>query len=146
MRPFFSAFLPPLWLVCLLAGPVLADEALEQKAAREAAMEPALAWLKLVDQGDYDQSWEAAAELFKKALTREQWNQALNGARKPLGRLISRELKSASYAESLPGAPDGRYVVIQFATVFEKKKGALETVTPMEDPDGVWRVSGYYIK
>jgi hypothetical protein len=23
---------------------------------------------------------------------------------------------------------------------------ALETVTPMLDPDGIWRVSGYYIQ
>jgi hypothetical protein len=26
------------------------------------------------------------------------------------------------------------------------KKTAIETVTPMQDKDGAWRVSGYYIK
>lgn len=26
------------------------------------------------------------------------------------------------------------------------KKSAIETVTPMMDKDGKWRVSGYYIK
>lgn len=47
---------------------------------------------------------------------------------------------------SLPGAPDGKYVVIQYDTSFENKKAAVETVTPMLDKDGKWRVSGYYIK
>ncbi len=44
------------------------------------------------------------------------------------------------------GAPDGEYVVIQFETSFEHKRSAIETVTPMMDRDGKWRVSGYYIK
>lgn len=46
----------------------------------------------------------------------------------------------------LSGAPDGRYVVIQYETAFERKKSAVETITPMVDPDGAWRVSGYYIR
>ena len=46
----------------------------------------------------------------------------------------------------MPGAPDGEYVVIQFETSFENKKHAIETVTPMMDKDGTWRVSGYYIR
>ena len=55
-------------------------------------------------------------------------------------------MKTATYKTSLPGAPDGEYVVIQFDTSFENKKAAIETVTPMMDQDGTWRVSGYYIK
>ena len=66
--------------------------------------------------------------------------------RKPLGKLISRKVKTNVYTSSLPGAPDGDYVVIQFDTSFENKKTAVETITPMLDKDGVWRVSGYYIK
>jgi hypothetical protein len=53
---------------------------------------------------------------------------------------------SAKFARSLPGAPDGEYVVIQFTTSFDGKAVATETVTPMKDPDGHWRVSGYYIR
>lgn len=47
---------------------------------------------------------------------------------------------------SLTGAPDGQYVVIQFESSFEKKKSVIETVTPMLDQDGQWRVTGCYIK
>ncbi len=46
---------------------------------------------------------------------------------------------------SLPGAPDGRYVVILYDAVYEHKQAAVETVTPMYDGDA-WRVSGYFVR
>jgi hypothetical protein len=60
--------------------------------------------------------------------------------------MLTRKLKSAAYTKTLPGAPDGEYVVIRYESSFEHKQSAVETVTPMLDKDGVWRVSGYYIK
>ena len=68
------------------------------------------------------------------------------GVRKPLGELLSRKVKSKQLVEKLPGAPDGKYVVIQYDATFQNKASAVETVTPMLDPDGQWRVSGYFIK
>lgn len=89
---------------------------------------------------------EGAAAYFKKAVDQPGWQKQLDAARTPLGKLISRTLKSAKYATSLPGAPDGEYVVIQFDTSFQNKQSAVETVTPMKEPDGRWRVSGYVIR
>ena len=63
-----------------------------------------------------------------------------------MGKLLSRKLKSATYKTTMPGAPDGEYVVIQYDSSFEHKQAAVETVTPMLGKDGKWRVSGYYIK
>jgi hypothetical protein len=60
--------------------------------------------------------------------------------------VISREFDSEKYETSLPGAPDGEYVVIVYKTQFKKKEKAYETITPMKDTDGEWRVSGYFIK
>jgi hypothetical protein len=110
------------------------------------AVQAAESWLGLVDAVEYGKSWDQSAELFRAAVSKEKWEQSLNAARKPLGVLVSRELKVAEYATDLPGAPDGEYVVIQFDTAFANKESAVETVTPMKDPDGVWRVSGYFIK
>ncbi len=103
-------------------------------------------WLRIVDEGKYSESWEESSEYFKQAVQPDQWEQAVQTVREPLGKLISRKVKSASYKTSLPGAPDGQYVVIQFNTSFENKKSAIETVTPKMDKNGMWRVSGYYIK
>ena len=114
-----------------------------QVAAAQVAAE---AWLKVVDDSAYGASWDRAAKVFKEALTKQQWVQAVTAARAPLGGKLSRKLKSRDYKETLPGAPDGKYVVIRFETVFEHKAAAVETVTPMLDPDGIWRVSGYFIR
>jgi hypothetical protein len=121
---------------------VMAARSDREKAAIAAAEK----WLTIVDQGKYMESWEESSEYFKQAISQVQWEQALGAVRGPLGKLISRKVKNATYTSSLPGAPDGQYVVILFNTSFEKKKTTIETVTPMMDKDGIWRVSGYYIK
>ena len=135
------------FLVC--ASFVVAGFAASVGAAEkpeDLAQAAAESWLKLSDAGDGAATWEQAAKLFKGVVTKEQWTQAFAGVRPPLGKVVSRKLTSRQYSEKLPGAPDGKYVVIQYETVFEKKPSAVETITPMLDPDGVWRVSGYLIR
>ncbi len=127
--------------ILLVAGAARADEASEKAAASAAE-----AWLKLVDAGRYGASWDEAARLFRAAVSRADWERAAAGVRSPLGRLVSRKVASRRYAESLPGAPDGKYVVIQYRTSFENKKAATEAVTPMLDEGGQWRVSGYFVR
>jgi len=132
-----------LFFICLLAflGFLMSDQDKEK-----AAVNASKAWLKLVDEGKYAESWDEAAQHFKNAITREQWKTSLESVRSPLGKVLSRNLKSKKYTKTLPGAPDGEYVVIQYETSFQNKQQAIETITPMLDKDGKWRVSGYYIK
>jgi serine/threonine protein kinase/tetratricopeptide (TPR) repeat protein len=110
-----------------------------------AAIEPAQAWLRDIDNGNYAQSWTNAAAYFQQAITSEKLAESLQQARKPLGLLVSRKVKSAQELTSLPGAPDGRYIVMQFETSFANKKSAVETVTFMLEKDGQWRAAGYFI-
>jgi predicted SnoaL-like aldol condensation-catalyzing enzyme len=114
--------------------------------AEKQAVAAADSWLALVDDGKYAESWDAAAGYLKNAVTKEDFVKSLTAARKPLGKLKAREVKSKEYRTSLPGAPDGEYVIIQFKTSLEDKKSAVETVTPMLDKGGKWKVSGYYIR
>lgn len=131
-----------LMTVCIvLTGSLLsASEKMEGKA-----VEAALKWLAVVDESDYARSLQESAAYFKGAIKKDQWEQAMRGVREPLGKVITRTLKSAEHRTSLPGAPDGDYVVIRFETAFENKQAAIETVTPMLEKDGSWRVAGYYI-
>ena len=122
------------------------QEAKSNPEAETAALAAAEAWLELVDNEKYGESWEQAAQYFQGAVSKEQWLSSMQSVRNPLGQKLSRNLKSQSYHRSLPGAPDGEYVVIQFNTSFDRKATAVETVTPLKDPDGKWRVSGYYIR
>jgi len=112
----------------------------------KAAIAAAEQWLAFLDAGQYAKTHDEAASYFRGAVPKDQWTQQIQGVRDPLGPLKSRKVKNTTYATSLPGAPDGEYVVIIFEASFDNKASALETVTPMLDRDGQWRVSGYYIK
>lgn len=118
------------------------EPATEQERQALAAAE---AWLQLLDSGAYDESWTAAATPFQDAVTQERWKASLEQVRTPLGATSSRTLKGTRHTTTLPNAPEGEYVVIQFATTFENRDGISETVTPMLE-DGEWKVSGYYIR
>lgn len=132
-------------LVALSILPVLANGWADQ-AAERAARKAADDWLALVDSSDYEASWDEAATIFKSRVSKEQWVKLAESVRGPLGELKSRELLSATYTKELPGVPDGEYVVIQFKASYANKASAVETVTPMLDKDGHWRVSGYRFK
>ncbi len=114
--------------------------------AEAKAIESAVTWVEIIDGGEYAKSWEEAASFFKGAVKQEEWVKSMQSFRKPFGKNLSRELKSKRYLTTMPGAPDGEYVIIQFKASFENKKSAIETITPMLDSDGQWRVSGYYMK
>lgn len=129
-----------LFILTLSTASFCADKA--EKAATDSANH----WLSLVDLGGYATSWDAAAPAFRGAVSKNQWSKMLEATRAPLGKVISRTVMSAVYTTSLPGAPDGQYVVIRYESSFEHKKSAIETVTPSLGDDGQWRVSGYFIR
>lgn len=114
--------------------------------ATAAAQASAESWLALVDGQHYADSWKAAGAFFRNAVTTEKWQEAVRTARTPLGVLKSRVVKSVTATKTLPGAPDGDYVVFQFNTRFEQKAAALETLTTIRESDGQWRVVGYFVK
>ena len=112
----------------------------------QAAQKSAEQWLALVDAGKYSQSWKETAPYFQRNVPQDQWEVNGKHIRESFGNVISRKLKSAQYTKSVPGAADGEYVILQFDTSFAKKKSAVETITPMRDKDGHWKVSGYFVK
>src|SRR5689334_6630342 len=99
----------------------------------------ARSWLGEIDAGNYVDSWKQATSYFQGALTEKNWTDALTGARRPLGKLLARTLVKTQSATSLPGAPDGNYLVMQFDTSFENKKSAVELVTFMREKSGDWK-------
>jgi len=138
-RRIFSAALTTFLLAAAIL--VAADESPE-KAAEAAAR----SWLGLVDEGKYGESWDAAAAAFRASVTKTQWESALEQVRTPLGKVVSRTLKSAKYTRTIPNAPAGDYVILLFDTSFATRPSSIETVTPMKETDGTWKVAGYFIK
>jgi hypothetical protein len=130
-------------VVCLTLNLALAFGA---DTTDKAIIAAARSWLGEIDSGNYETSWKQASNYFQGAVAEKSWTDALNGTRKPLGNLVSRKVAKTTAAKSLPGAPDGSYLVMQFDTSFANKKSAVETVTFMREKDGNWRAAGYYIK
>ena len=110
-----------------------------------AAEQSAKAWLELVDKRNYDKSWDEAANLFKAQVKKVQWAPKINAVRTKVGPFKSRTKKYSKFMTELPGAPKGKYVVFQYKSSFKNLETATETITPMKDSDGKWRVSGYFI-
>ncbi len=82
-------------LTIMLFALTLTTNSFGQNKAEKAAIEAAAHWLTLVDAGDYPASWDEAAPLFKNAVSKDQWLKMLRATRTPLGKVISRTLKSA---------------------------------------------------
>lgn len=143
-------------MVFALGSFVLAGAAVAA-GPEDAAQAAAESWLSAVDGGDYTSSWEQAARAFKAAVSQGQWAQAVGGARKPLGSVVSRTIKSREHTRKPPttrviggnvytAGGSGEYVVIQYETAFANKAAATETVIATADADGGWRVSGYVVR
>lgn len=129
--------------VSLLCPAVFAQDV---AAKREVAEQAAQSWLALVDHGDYGQSWQEAASFFQTKISNPDWQNALKQVRAPLGTAGHRTLLGSVYQTDLANAPKGEYVIIQYKTEFAANQAFIETVTPMLDKDGRWRVSGYFVK
>ena len=129
-------------LLITLAGTLLVSAAAPEKEAETAG----LAWLVLLDQANYAESWEKAAGLFQSKLPKEKWGETLTKLRTPLGAVKSRKLMQAQHTTDLPGVPKGEYVILQFETRFEKHdKPVTETITPMLEGE-TWKVAGYFVR
>ena len=139
------------WVRVTMLGVVLLTMASASVARGEdkpevVAEKAAQSWLAVVDAGKYGESWDQAAQSFKKAVTQEKWIGALKQVREPLGKAASRKVKGTEYQENPPGGPAGKYVIVQYNTDFENKKATVETVSLTLESDGQWRVAGYFIK
>ncbi|MFC7367232.1 MULTISPECIES: DUF4019 domain-containing protein [Vreelandella] len=128
----------------LLLATILLSLTTYAQASVQAAESAALAWLESIDNGEYQQAWEASSPLLKAPLSSSMLARTVELARNEFGQVESRRRIRASRYTSMPGAPDGDYMVFVFQTRFENKARGIETVTPHLE-NGTWRVSGYYV-
>lgn len=130
-------------LAAVLVSPAIHSQ---QPDAVGSAVNAANQWLALADANDIAATWDRASPSFQAAISKVNWSAALKQARQPLGMVKSRKIASSELKNSRPGTQDDEYVLIQYDTQFEHKTHAVETVVPMRDKDGNWKVSGYFVK
>ncbi len=147
--PGWWAFGPALGPLLLSAALVLAPARGQSQAADvggEAARSAATAWLQTLDAGRYAQTWTDAAAMFQKGVPAATWETAVRAVREPVGALQSRTESSAQATPSLPGVPDGTYLVLTYRSSFANKAFAVETIAAVLEADGRWKVAGYFLK
>jgi hypothetical protein len=87
----------------------------------------------------------AAGEKFRKAMSANDWRNALAKERADRGKVLQRTLQRTSF-DAAKNAPPGEYAVLLFRTAFERQTAASETLTLEREKDGAWRVVGYLIR
>lgn len=110
----------------------------------------AQAWLRLVDGGDYRQSWYAGSEVIRCYYTECKWHRHLCKNRKCWGRVVSRELIDSECCTNPKHLPMGQYYWLQYNTCFACGGPVCETVALRCDCDCAcgsrWRVAHYSIR
>lgn len=122
--------LAPIAIAMLFAASTLTVQAQETDMTK-AGVAAAEQWLQTLDAGRIGQSWTESAASLRGMVTQAQWESALRQARSPFGAFQARKLVGARHTTSLPNAPAGEYVVIQYESTFAERAGVVETVVPM---------------
>lgn len=112
-------------------------------AQRQAAADAALAYLGLIDKGQYGQSWDAGSDLFHLKMPKDSWIKILEKNRQPLGNTISRNMMDKAILSVDPeNLPPGQYLVLFFNTTFSNRPYGVEIVY-LRNENGAWKVINY---
>lgn len=145
-----------LGLICFAPSLVQAAETVTQSqgVAQVQTNNPALAasaqaaanWLKVIDQGNYDQSWDLGSLTMKLKIPKNDWKTILAATRGKLGAVKSRELVDQRTSKDPNGLPKGDYMVLIYKTNFTTKNSLGELVTMVLESDGKWRGLTYQVE
>ena len=146
-----SAQASPARVVSLLALAAIACLAAEASFAQDprsaAVQQSAREWLGKTDRLDAAASFAAAGDKFRAPITVLEWTDALAKARAPLGAVVQRATMETAFDKASAGrGPEVEIATILYRTSFQNNPLGNETVTLEHEPDGVWRVIGYFIR
>lgn len=110
-----------------------------------AADQAARSWLTLVDEGNIEDAWASAANVFQVSISPQRLKAAIGDGRRGLDSLAARTLVGFRHVTNPSNAAPGEYVVLQYRLRGSPAWSALETVMPRREK-GAWRVAGYAIK
>ncbi len=138
--------LPGLLVFCvlLLVRPAegQSDRDAHARAERE-AQAAATEWLTLVEDGDFEDSWEAAAAPFRERIEEEQWEERGERLRDSLRARSRRTRSMVQYRDSLRDISGGPFVILTYRSSFEG--GRVEEVLVTVREDATWKVTGYQV-
>lgn len=113
------------------------------KVTHDSPQAVAEAFLSLIDQGNYQESWLEASQVLRDNVDAHQWAEHAGNYRDPLGVVESRKLDSIEFHDSLEDMPAGKYAFVIFDSVLADGGSKSEMVGLKLDDGAIWRVIGY---
>ena len=99
-------------------------------------------WLALADKGKYAETFAAAAELFRKNSSVEQWTTERRKVLEERGKVLSRgKIDGFTPSEPPNSTSLPSYYMVTFKTRFEKKAGV--EVIQLVRENGEWKIGHY---
>jgi hypothetical protein len=99
-------------------------------------------WVGMIDDGEYDESYEAASGAMHDKVQQDRWSVVLKALRGSWGPVLSRQQLSHVYKPNGFEGTEGEFLVITYDTSFKKLNSARELVV-LRWEDGKWRGAGY---
>lgn len=112
-----------------------------QQTEAEAA---ARSYLAMIDQKQYEKTWEQAGPALRSQSSEFAWVNMLKLARKTFTAITNRQVEGFGFSSQIdPNVPVGEYVLVQFKEV----KGNVTTTEKvvMQKDQGKWKIVGYFI-
>jgi hypothetical protein len=103
------------------------------------------AWLKLIDDGKYNDAWDQTGKWFQNSTSKDAFAKQTAAIRTAMGPLISRKTTKSDYTTKIPEGPNGDYVIMHYDTAFKATSDGMEEVTLEHEKDGTWKPLGYYL-
>jgi hypothetical protein len=134
-----ALFLPasPLSLLAPATAPlpVLSAAAAESEAA--AAAKAAEAFLALLDESRWADSYAVTGAQFRRLNTLERWSEVSQRLRPPLGKVLTRDIVGNEF---VPAPPEG-YRLVKFRSAYANGAQQTESLS-LAWEDGAWKVVG----
>lgn len=131
------SMLAPAALTETVAG---AEPAAGARSEASAAADAAEAFLVLIDEGRWADSYAATGAQFRRLNTLKVWSDVSARLRPPLGEVLTRDIVSNEY---VPAPPMG-YRLVKFRSSYAKGTTQTESIS-LAWEDGAWKVAGIVI-
>ncbi len=110
-----------------------------------AAIEAAVEFAALIDEGNYQAAYWSGSELLQLANDEQKWIDENVRAHKLLGTVQERNIKKTRPVNHFAGFPDDNYMIVFFNSKSTYKKNASELILVHQEND-IWQVCAYSIR
>jgi len=133
----------------LFFGSSLSAQGQEKEANHEEDFKHAVAaaesWLPLLDQGKYDEGYDATGNQTKTVTTKETFIKTCAWLRSFVGKVSGRVVALRQFRTKIAGGADGNYVSVFYDSTCGDGVHYVEHVSLELEPSGSWKVVGYHI-